>query len=143
MANEKDEKEIAALMKNVRLKSVPPAFLENYEQEVWARIRRPAFPVGVAFVCAAALIGMAVLGYGLWQTININKSQHISLSSPNAFVGDLDSRQKHAGMTKEIHAKPPQEEKKTEFSDQALDNLAREVLVLQWLGEDSGLLDDL
>ena len=150
MAFENDEKEIAQMLKQVRLKSAPDALLKNYEREVWTKIRRPAFPaLGIAAACAV-FIGAGILIFVLWQTIAQPKrsaSPVPSLEAPVLIVAEPRVRE-YAPAAQPVEPVIPAQAQiqkaaaPEDISEESMDRLAREILVLQWLGEDSGLLDD-
>ncbi len=124
-----DEKEIRFLLRGTQLKKPPVSVLQDYENQVWDRIKNPgvsysAFPLAAA----AFVLALALAGYGFW-ILNRPLSE---APPPSVLVQSADIPQA-VGENAPEAAEIPQAQ---------LDTMARDLLILQWLGEDGGLLED-
>ena len=148
-----EEQKIRDLMSRQKFRPVPEFVMKDYAEGVMRKIKAPAeFPYGAALALSLAF-ALALAGTAAFVILRKAPAQvPDSLSSPNVFIGDPnskdvrqssrgeDSRLKHSGMTQkkpEIAVTPLQT---TEVIDTArMDKLSQEIFILEMLGEDTGL----
>jgi len=142
------EKEIRFILRGSRLQEPPKELLNNFEDQVWGRITDPR-PQGSGLLSAAAILILLLLiaSYAFWllqpaplsmpESKTPEEPRLVSAPSPEikkAVISDL-SNVPAAKMLSDTEKEPG-------LSDDALDRHIKDLLILEWLGEADGLLED-
>ena len=145
MSNHHEDEEIRKLLKSFRASRPPEDLLKNYEQEVLRKVHAApghGLPAAGAFALAACGLGLLALGIFLigprLQTVKPAAEQ----SSAEAPVrGDL-SPQTIPDTAPSFEAIPKEMSPAAEAAELSEDDAAaRDLLILEMLGEDEGLVD--
>jgi len=140
------EKKVRSSLRGIQLQKPPRELLSTFEDQVWSRITnpRPALP---GFFLAAPVIGLFVLlaGYGLWLLkqpslpLPAPAQTRMVVSTPTPALIPESPKTSVLASTQEIL---PSAESEQGIPDSILDSRIRDLLVLEWLGEADGLLED-
>jgi hypothetical protein len=143
----RDDKEIRELLSEYRLKEPPKSLLQNYEGEVMAKIlsleNAPAIPLPVIALSAALIL---LLGF-IWLMILRPEPVYQPTVTPSrvqtperaAVFVNAPMRQAVPGL--EVSRIQPSSKEASE--EKAFDQMERDLFILEMLGEDEGLMDDL
>jgi hypothetical protein len=137
MNESREEKEIRELLAPVKLRKPPAALLKDYEREVFEKIRAaeaaPGFPWGLA--AAAAICAVAAGALILWLMAQPASKPATQPQGPSVQAESENSQQ----------AVPPKAGPVAHEPELTVDEeeIARELLLLEMLEEDEGLIEDL
>jgi len=140
------EKEVRASLRDVQLQKPPQELLSTFEDQVWSRITNPRPALPVLFLAAPVMVLFVLLaGYGLWLLkqpalpLPETAQTTVIVSMPTAVSIPETAQTSVAALTHEMH---PSAENEPSIPDDILDSRIRDLLVLEWLGEADGLLED-
>lgn len=135
-----EDREIKKILESYRLKKAPASLMRNYEKEVLQKIRAgsPKWGPGWQGVLLGAVIFALLGGLGFfWLLRPVGEKIPPSLPAPAPALSAASSPP--VAET----AKPIPVQAKVEDEDALFDQMANDLFVLEMLGEDEGLLDEL
>ena len=141
-----NDKEVAKMIRSVRTGKVPASLLKNFEAQTWGKIH--AATARAALISTAGMLGIttAALALALWiyllpaapQTAAL-KIEHVIKTEPALNVVQALKNSPAVGA---IPATAGRHELPLPHEQAVFNQLNHDLLLLELLGEDSGLLDD-
>lgn len=125
---EKEEKEIRKFFGGCRFKKPPQDLMKNYEEEVQRKIAQPPSVFGLQGVLAIALVVgvLAVVGFFVVPSL-VKPKVPVILSEPSPA---------------RIELPPSAASNKAIRQEELFERVAEDILILEILGEDEGLMED-
>jgi len=125
-----DEKKIKKLLDAYGVRKPPDSFMKDYEKDVMEKIKasKPGFPLGLGIA-----LGISV------SCILIAAILYFAYLAPVSSRGEIRETAKQQEV---IVIRPTPTTEPVEDDETFYDNLAKDLLLLELLGEDEGLLDD-
>lgn len=145
MSNHHEDEEIRKLLKSFRAKRPPEDLLKNYEQEVLRKIHAApgqGFPAAGAFALAACGAGLLVLGIVMLAPRPHTVKPAVPEISAEAPVRRDLTPEASPEAAPSPETAPKELSPAAEAAELSEDDVAaRDLLILEMLGEDEGLVD--
>ncbi|MBP9865983.1 MAG: hypothetical protein KBC91_06245 [Candidatus Omnitrophica bacterium] len=140
------EKEIRFILRGSRLQEPPKELLNNFEDQVWDQIIHPRPPLpGLTLAAPILLLVILIAGYAFWLLQPASLPITDSPKSQSAAVAPAPD-QTTVSEKIQFDTAPQQmlssAESEPLITDEVLDSRIRDLLILEWLGETDGLLED-
>jgi len=130
-----DEKKIKKILDAYSVRKPPDALMKDYEKEVMEKIKvsKPGFPLGLGIALGASLTCLAIAAMLYFVYLAPAKSRGADQNV---------SKNLEVIVIRPTPTPEPINTPVVEDEDSYYDTLAQDLLLLEMLGEDEGLLDD-
>lgn len=147
-----EEKELAQILASVKDEPLSSAVLENFEEDVLRKVYHAQHGLPMGVLVPALGLGFMIFLFALifvWNSMRVEKESVTPVLNAELTQGFQETKQEmqtpklvnneaqdqHPVSLKEEAAKP-------ELSEKVLEELSKDLFILEMLGEDEGLLDD-